>query len=98
VKFVLSGKGSKNERCIHAAFCVSVEDGQKIADYYDRCYDDFPFPHVCMDIIKAEYKKRVDALSGIFLFNLITSMIQTHTEASDWENEIKETINEFMVS
>ena len=96
LELVLSGKGSKQDRCIDAAFCCSVDDGNEIAKYYDRCIDEFPFPHVCMDIIKAEYRKRVNNLSGYFLYSLIRKMMQTHTDASNWDNEIKECINEFM--
>lgn len=96
LEFVLSGKGSKKERCIYAAFNCDPENGEQIAKYYNRCYDDFPFPHVCIDIIKIEYKGRINRLSGNFLFELICRMIQTHTDAYYYENEIWEEINFFM--
>lgn len=96
--YVLSGKGEKQLRCIYAAFCFDYENGEAISKFYDINNDEFPWPWHCIEIIKKEYKQRVNRLSGDFIFDLISKMMQTHTEASEFKSEINECINDFMNS
>lgn len=102
LEYVLSAKGNKQQRCLYAAFCVGygAENGwsEEMAKYYNRCYDEVVFPHVAMDIIKAEYGKRVDRLSGQFIHDLIAKMIDIDSDSAMYENEIWEEIEIFINS
>lgn len=96
VDYVLSGKGEKRLRCIYAAFCLDAANGDSIATFYNIINDEFPWPHHCIAIIQKEYKQRINHLSGDFLFNLISDMMQTQCEASEFKSEINDCINDFM--
>jgi hypothetical protein len=100
LEYVLSGKGEKRKRCVYAAFCFDMgitESTEAINNYYFEGFvSAYPFPSICIEIIKKEYGKRIDHLKPSFLRNLIEDMVLTQ---SDFDSEeIEEAINDFMES
>jgi len=98
LEYVLSGKGEKKQRAIYAAFCIS-ENSEEINNYYFGGFvADYPFPNICLDILKKEYGKRIDSIKATTLFEMISAMIQTQTDSSYFESEIRESIEDFMAN
>ena len=95
LEYVLSGKGEKQKRCEYAAFCISDATEEVNNYYFGDFIADFPFPNICIEIIKKEYGKRIDHLKPAFLEKLISNMILTQS-GDDYNEEIKEAINDFM--
>ena len=97
---IIFGYGTRRERCIYAGsvFNSGIDSHiETMCMHYDIAYDSFIYPHVALNIIKFEYGRRIENLKFSFIAKLIEDMIQQQIDVDkSWQNDIYETVEQFM--
>ena len=91
---ILSKSFTRRERCVWFGSVINTGNHaqiETICNHYNISVDSFVYAHTALDVIKAEYGKRIDNLKYNFIEKLMIAMIQ---QQMDVDNIILKEINE----